>query len=140
VALAGLLVGSACLGCGSSTPVVGNVAESRQHLQAICDAYLEATKKLGRPPSRLDDIVPYLKKHGDPAVFLKSPEDGEDYQIFWNLDLKSMRPDAEMRFPVVAFEKHGKSGKRYVLTGHYIRQMTDEEFHKALFPPGFTPT
>jgi hypothetical protein len=136
--LAGLfaLVG---LGCGGPAVVEKEGSLSPQHLRAISEAYLRANKKLGRPPQNLNEILPYLQKGGDPATFLHSPEDGEEYQIFWNIDVMSMRPRADGKLPVLAFEKHGKDGKRYVLEGHYIRQLNDEDFHKAWFPPGFTP-
>jgi hypothetical protein len=134
-----LPVGVAGLGCGGSAVVQKEASLSPQHLQAIRNAYLQATRQLGRPPQRLDDILPYLKKGGDPATFLHSPEDGEEYKIIWNVDVTSMRPRPDGKWPVLAFEQHGKDGKRYVLEGSHVREMTDEEFRSAYFPPGFTP-
>jgi len=104
---------------------------------AIRSAYLRATKALGRPPQDKNDLIPYLKRGGDPAVFLRSPDDGEDYMILWGLDILNLEPREDGRLPVLAYEQRGKDGMRYVLEVKEIRRQTDEEFKKALFPPGY---
>ncbi len=132
----------ACLaaaGCGSSGDVsVHQVTGSYQNLMAIGRAYFQATNRLDRPPLRTDDLMPELKKQGDPAILLRSPDDGQDYKILWGVDGRKIRGPAS-DYPVIAYEQQGKDGKRYVLQFRQVAHLTDEEFKKAPFPPGHRP-
>jgi len=68
---------------------------------------------------------------------LRSPDDGDNYKIFWGVDALNAVPREDGSFPVLAYEQGGKDGKRYVLETRYIVQMTDEEFKNAPFPAGY---
>jgi hypothetical protein len=139
-ALAGVGLSLGCLvlmGCSSgTTPVVKPAPASYTHLRIIGDAYLQATKALERPPQSVEDLMPFLKKHGDPAEILRSPDDGENYKILWGVDILNLQTEGG-RYPVLAYEQQGKDGKRYVLEVRFIHQMSDEQFQKAVFPPGY---
>src|SRR4051812_33146425 len=70
------------VGCGGcDQPRMADVPASTQNLKVISAAYLEATKQLDRPPQDVNELTPYLKKHGDPAAILRSPDDGQEYVI-----------------------------------------------------------
>ncbi len=122
-------------GCGGE-PQSKDIPGSYQNLKSISAAYLEATKSLDRPPKDLDELMPYLKKQGDPETLLRSPNDGENYQILWGVDYRSP-PQQRGTYPVLAYEQRGKNGKRYVLQIRNVTQMSDEEFKNAPFPPGY---
>jgi hypothetical protein len=135
----GLALGTGCFlaccwgaGCGPGKPVEVSSPASYQNLKSISLAYFDATAKLGRPPGNLNDLMPFLKKQGDPAVLLRSPDDGKDYTILWGVDVRAAKPP----YPVLAYEQEGKDGKRFVLEGRNVARVTNDEFKKAPFPPG----
>jgi len=137
LAVAWLLMCLGGLGCGSSEapPVVAAGGESYLHLRTIKSAYANATKALNRPPQNLDELMPFLKKAGDPAKTLRSPDDGEEYKILYGVDIFDVHRE-DGKLPIIAYEQRGKDGMRYVLEGNNVRRRTDEEFKQALFPPG----
>jgi hypothetical protein len=123
-------------GCGSKPQVVAEVSPSNQNLRAISTAYLQATDTLGRPPNNLEELKPFLKGQGGPEAILTSPDDGEPYTILWGVDYRTV-PMYGSTAPVLAYEKQGKGGKRFVLRMRDVTQLTNEDFQKATFPPGF---
>jgi hypothetical protein len=131
-----LLLGA--LGCGSGEPQVGEVPASIQHLKKISAAYIDATTRLDRPPANPGELLPFLKKYGDPAAILRSPDDGEEYHILWGVDFRTARGNGGV-FPVLAYEQKGKGDKRYVLQIRQVVRLTDEELKQAVFPPGHKP-
>jgi hypothetical protein len=68
-----------------------------------------------------------------------SPNDGQPYEILWGVDIS--KADAEGAAPaVVAYERQGVGGKRYVLlVGIAVRALTAAEFARAHFPRGHQP-
>jgi hypothetical protein len=81
---------------------------------------------------------PYLDSDDGDDVF-HSPRDGEMYVILWGVkaaDLqRSSNADPAQRFPVLAYEKRGTDGQRYVLQmPPQVTLMSDEELKKARFP------
>ena len=109
----------ACLalvvGC-SSTPeqVALSQAAKIGNLQKIRVAYDTATEKLGRPPANEKEAWPFLEALGDPGEILKSKVDGEPYVVLWGVNLRTVEVD--MPPAIIAYEKSGRSGSRYVLT------------------------
>src|SRR5262245_41109522 len=95
----------AIAGCGGASP---NLPEgpptSYQNLGAINAAYVKATQTLGRPPRGREELVRFLQDVGDAAKILRSPDDGEDYVILWNVPPRQIGT-------IVAYEKRGKDGK-----------------------------
>ena len=118
-------------GCKSNRPEKATL-ESSRNLAAIRDAYFKAIDKQRRPPASREEILADVKDAGDPDEILRSPLDGQDYVILWGTD-----PRANP-VPVVAYERLGKDGWRYVLRGHVVFFLNEEEFRKLPFPQGHT--
>jgi hypothetical protein len=136
--LGGLVACLGAVGCGGSgTPVLNEASASYENLQIIGQAYYKASASLGRPPQKLDDLLPFLPKKGHEKN-LRSPDDGQEYKILWGVDIRAAHP-AGGQPPVLAYEQRGKNGKRYVLVGRRVTQIPDEDFKKANFPPGHQP-
>jgi len=129
-----VIVALTVVGVGCPGPaVVKTVPKTYDNLTKISYAYRKATDTLNRAPNSLNELLPYLKEHGeDTAAFLKSADDNEDFVILWGVDYRTAVP-----IPVMVHEKHGKGGKRQVLRGHNIFELTDEEFKAAPFPAGY---
>jgi hypothetical protein len=133
----GLLAALVSLGLGGCGPPAPNPlhVSAYHNLSTINGAYLKAIKKLGHPPKKREDLVPFLEEFGDPDEILKSPSDGQPYVIVWGLDVMRLQ---ERGVPtVVAFEKNGKDGKRYYCNGLVVLQVNDEEFRKLPIPAAF---
>ncbi len=130
IAVLALPLGS---GCRSQAEV--EVAGPRKSLRAINTAYMRATDKLNRAPANLKELLPYLKEQGDPEQLLRSTDDGEEFVIVWGVDHRTLAA-GKKKAPVIAYERTAHGGKRYVLVGRAVLQMTDEEFRGASFPPG----
>jgi hypothetical protein len=111
------------------------------HLQSINGAYVKTTQKLGRPPKDAQEIRPALQEIGDPDQLLRSPSDGQEFVIIWGVDPRVQMPK-DGKLPVLAYEKKGSGGKRYVLQmPTMITTLTDDELRNAYFPGGhkFSP-
>jgi len=130
-------------GCGSSAPVVAKEDTSRQNLQRIGVAYSQATAKLNRPPRNMKELIATFDEGPDQvpaAEIIKSPNDGEEYVVVWNVDFPELAKARGNVDVVIAYERRGKDGKRYVLKPPaHVLVMTDEEFKSASFPPGYQP-
>jgi hypothetical protein len=112
---------------------------AEQRLYLIGKAYGQACHDLGRPPQGFEEIEPYLEANAPPDV-VRSPNDGEPFVIFWNQQY-SRAPVGNDPSIVIAYEKRGVDGSRCVLRFPLqILRMTDEEFAKASFPPGYQPS
>jgi hypothetical protein len=131
-------LGAAGCGAPAGAPVPKD-DPARESLEHIGDAYGRATFGLNRPPANLKELQPYLKEQGDPAKLLRSPNDGEDFVIVWGVELRQLKARGN-DVPIVAFEKTGKGGQRYVLRGRSdVVLMTDVQLKAATFPPGYSP-
>jgi hypothetical protein len=131
-----LLVLPVCAGCSAQQEA--EVAGPRKSLRAINTAYTRATDKLNRPPANLKELLPYLKEQGEPDQLLRSTDDGQEFVILWGVDRRAAQ-GAKKKAQVIAYEKTGSGGKRYVLCARAVLHMTDEEFHQAAFPAGHKP-
>jgi hypothetical protein len=147
-------IGAACLlaccaaaGCGGRH--TGKPLDpASQQLRNIGYAYELATMRLDRPPLRRAELLPFLKKEedpenpaarADPTDIFRSANDGEEFVIHWGLDVRAVNPAGHpSKVPVLAYEKRGKDGKRFILQHvRIVRKVTDEELAKLPFPPGF---
>jgi hypothetical protein len=128
---------SLCAGCGA--PPEREVSGPRKSLRAINTAYMRATDKLNRGPANLKELLPYLKEQGEPDQLLRSTDDGQEFVIIWGVDHRNVAA-AKKSATVLAYEKTGQGGKRYVLRASAVLHMTDEEFRQAPFPPGHKPS
>jgi hypothetical protein len=142
----GLLVALAGFGCSKSKPPPP--APVAAQLRAIGAAYFAATRELDHPPNNKEELVRYIKlakpnpedpenpETVNPAEVLRSPNDNEEFVILWGVDVMSLNTSKQNMLPVIAYEKNGKDGKRWVLQLRFARQATDEEMETLPFPPG----
>ena len=122
-------------GCGGSGPVKSEVAPSNENLRAVVKSYFQAMHALERPPHSKDEIVPYLKKFGDPTQLLRSPDDGENYVIIYGFDPL----DPKLVQNVWAYETRGKDGRRFAVQGRNVIHIDDAAFRNKTFAPGHRP-
>ncbi len=135
----GVVLALPLVGC-SSGPVQVEGDTGGANLGKVGIAYLRATEQLGRPPRNLDELKPVLQREfGDADGLLRSPNDGQPYVVIWGVDITRAVPGVTAPV-VVAYERQGVGGKRYVLTvGVGIRSLTDQDFARAYFPNGHQP-
>ena len=139
-----LAIGLVCLGaalggCSSSSPLTVEVPmdPTHQKLLQIKLAYARFLAENGTPPRSADDIRPLLagSEGGNPDDMLRSSRDGQPFVIFWGVDINAPLPWAKT-VPVLAYEKEGVAGSRYVVTARQsIALMSQQEFDQASFPP-----
>lgn len=124
-------------GCSPSEVVVhAKVDPAQENLMRIGAAYQRYNTEFAKPPTSADQIKRFLKEFGNPDEMLRSPRDGQPYVICWGTDL-AVPPKWAKSTPVLAYEKQGAQGKRYVMTTlRSVTLMTDKEFQQASFPPG----
>ena len=90
------------IGCGAREDL-STVPPTVENLRFVRDSYFDARQALDRPPRSKEELVPYLKKFGDPAQLLRSPDDGEEFVIVYGIDPLAM----ESIDQVWAYERHG---------------------------------
>jgi hypothetical protein len=125
----------ACLvlsGCAKPEPQVES--EEVTNLSRIQQAYLEAATRLGHPPQNLNELRPYLVKQGNPDQLLRSPRDGQLYEIRWGVSTRGFSPDTKLP-AILAWERDGVDGERWVLTVSGTMLMEDKEFARAKKAP-----
>ncbi len=125
-------------GCEPSSPLIVNAPLEPIHanLVKINIAYCRFIAANHRPPRGPEDIQPLLAKMGSPDEILRSPRDGQPLVICWGADPRKLLSSAKST-PVLAYERRGVNGSRYVLTAiHSVELMPDAEFRAASFPPG----
>jgi hypothetical protein len=123
-----------CSGCGSKT-VVNEVPQAYVSMRALSTAYVLTTDALDRGPKNMTELMPQLKKQGAAAEPLLA-SNGDEFVIHWGVDYRKYFGKTG-GMPVIAYEKSGKSGRRYVLRVRDIEQATDEELANFPFPAGF---
>ncbi len=132
----------ACLaGCSSSSNDTPEpVTATQENLTKIGRAYVKYTKEKGRPPKNVDELKPLLAKSGDPDTILVSDRDHLPLVICWGADTRGSHTWAKS-VPVLAYEKEGQGGSRYVLLFQecFVQLMSEKQFREASFPPGHTP-
>lgn len=130
-----LLLAILC-GCGGNAerPTPPQITDpTHLALEKIGNAYVRVQ---GVPKSKAD-LLPILKSFGKPEDILKSPNDGQEFVIVYGVELRMMKATGN-DVPVVAFEKTGKDGKRFVLRGRdAVSQLSDAELRGATFPQGY---
>ena len=147
IGLVGLLACVSGLGCGGGGKVTP-LAPSSNNLRTIVLAYGKATQDLGHAPRSKEELLPYFQSAPDPedpdkpvkivdvSTIFRSPADEKDYVIHWGVNLADFE-GAPSTWPVLAYEREGKDGKRFILQGRYVKAVTDEQLAELPFPPGF---
>ena len=134
-----LLACLAAVGCGPSGVIPEANDPTRGNLAKLGQAYIRATINLNHPPENYEQLRPFLQEQGDPDQILVSPHDGEQFIIVWGVELRRLKAQGDA-VPVIAYEQHGKDGRRYVLRGSRDPViLTDSQFRSAVFPEGYTP-
>lgn len=102
-------------------------------LDKIGSAYIRGT-----PPIKdKAELLAIFKLCSHPKELLISPNDGQEFIIVYQVQLRGLKVTGD-KLPVVAFEKTGKNGKRYVLRGmNTIVQLTDDQLKSSVFPEGY---
>ena len=120
-------------GCGGST--ASSPPEAVKDFQEIARAYDMIVAGKNRPPKTVDELREILLElhtyHtvGDPAEALRSSRDGEQYVIVMGVNF-----GAVVSGDILAYEKKGKEGKRFVLRlSRNVDEVTDEEFARSTF-------
>jgi hypothetical protein len=136
------------VGCAPKGAPPRNKEPTREHLLLIGEAYRQAEDALKRAPRNADDITAYIDAD-EPDKVLTSPRDHQRYIILWGTETLKMgmgKPPTPPRSekdkgkapqgstpPVLAYERDGADGKRFVLfaTGRIVA-MNVEDFKKTL--------
>ena len=102
-------------------------------LDKIGGAYIRGTP----PPKTKAELLAIFKLSSFPKELLISPNDGQEFIIVYDVELKGLKVSGA-QLPVVAFEKSGKDGKRYVLRGmNTVVQLTEDQLKSSVFPEGY---
>ena len=129
----GLAMWPALMGCAEKPKVQENKAAD--HLRKIGQSF-DMAQYGGGAPKSAEDIKPFLKQlspNEDPEDMLRSPNDGEPYEIIWGVNLEKQTEFGA----IFAHEKKGVDGKRYVISvARIVTQMSDAEFQGATFAKG----
>lgn len=141
--LCALMAGLSAVGCGGGAPPAVEASRSEVNLQRIGAAYAAVAAR-GRPPRKAADLVRDLQSGPDqsnPSDIFRSPNDNQEYVIVWGVDFRALAMQRGGNLDVVlAYERAGKDGKRWVLKPPaLVSLMTEDEFRAAPFPPGHTP-
>jgi hypothetical protein len=122
-------------GCGGPREATSVTPAVVENLHAVRNSYFEAKASLGRPPRSKDELVPYLKKFGDPESRLRSPDDSHEFVIVYGVDPLSMDSIDQ----VWVYERMGTGGARWFIRGRTVQHLPNEKLAKLKFPPGHNP-
>lgn len=131
--LAAAVVLAAVAGCGDAPRVQKGTGEKLEQFSAV---YRAATEKLRRPPASADELKPYLSPGQSLDALLTSPNDNQPHVVIWGADV---RAGMELKPLVIAYEKEGSGGNRFVMTAMGVFLMGPEDFKEANFPTGHKP-
>ncbi len=119
-------------GC-SSGPQHADLSKVEASLNMIANAYASARQPSGKGPATLDQLKAAMADitavvGGKPDDFLVSARDGQPFVVLYGLAMNNN--------PVVAHEKTGKDGSRWVVDMRKVpRLVPDAEFDKEVAPP-----
>jgi hypothetical protein len=136
--MVGLLLVAAA-GCGGQHPVVVTTAlpEAHARLSAINAAYEGFDDQHGRSPHNEQELRTMLVSQGqDPDKVLRSPRDGEPFVICYGADVFGSLDWAGDALPVFAYERRGDGGRWVLAPPGFVKELSEEEFRAARFPPG----
>jgi hypothetical protein len=129
----GLLIALTESGCSQKPKFEENKAAD--HLRKIANAF-DVAAYAGGAPTNADELKPHLKTvspKDDPETLLRSPNDGEPYEIMWGVNLDRQTDIGA----IFAHEKKGVNGKRYVISvARIVTQVSDADFENSTFAKG----
>lgn len=129
----------AALGCSRGGAASGPMDPTWERLLTIGRAYRQFNTANKKPPKQPADLLPILKTLGVGEETFSSLRDGQPFVVGWGVDL-TVPPKWATSRPVLAYEKQGEQGKRYVLTTlANVELLTPEQFTQSSFPPGHAP-
>ncbi|MEY4180106.1 MAG: hypothetical protein RLY70_3680 [Planctomycetota bacterium] len=131
--LAMALAVAAVAGCGDAPRVQKGTGEKLEQFSAV---YRAATEKLRRPPANAEELKPFLSPGQSLESLLNSPNDNQPHVVIWGADV---RAGMELKPLVIAYEKDGSGGNRFVMTAMGVFLMGPEDFKEANFPSGHKP-
>lgn len=105
-------------------------------LNELSRVYLAATVGLDRAPTSPQELQPYLPPGKTVDELLTSSNDRQPYVVAWGADPRS---GMDLKPLVIAYEKQGSNGSRFVFTAMGVMLMSNEDFKEARFPAGHTP-
>lgn len=129
----GLFLLVCLVGC-SSQPVAQT--QDPGTLNELSKIYLAATVGLDRAPTSPQELQPYLPPGKSVDELLTSSNDRQPYVVAWGAD---PRTGMDLKPLVIAYEKQGSNGSRFVFTAMGVMLMSNEDFKEARFPAGHTP-
>src|SRR5262245_13667664 len=139
--IVGAMILSALIGC-SSKPVQPVEDPGLIRLRTVGLAYRIFFFHYSRPPRSEHDLRRTFTELGvqgaerDVDEQLRSPRDGQPYVVIYGVPL-----DSDLRATILAYEKDGSGGTRYVFTqSGDMKQLTDAEFARADFAKGHKPS
>ena len=118
-------------GCGAKVLDEATGAAAFERMNAVGNAYRQATAKRGSPPRSAEDLREVCPAGVTTAELLMSPADNEPITVFWGTDPNS---GMDVNPLVLAHEKTGGPAGRFVLTTMGVMLMPAETFAKARFP------
>jgi hypothetical protein len=117
---------------GCSPPAPPQEDPAVVNLRKIVQAYDAAEYRLHRGPRSEEELRRFFAEAGatgDPDQYLRSPRDGQPYVVLYGAAL-----DPDGRNIILAHEKEGVEGKRYVITlSRDVKLFTEGEFANAEF-------
>jgi hypothetical protein len=145
--LGGATLAVAVFGCAPTGAPPQKLEPTRENLLLIAEGYRKAEVALKRAPKARADIAPFMDSEDPDSVFV-SPRDHQPYVVLWGTETMKMgsgspvpppkvEKDKARQYippsPMLAYEKTGAEGKRYVLfaLGNII-PLGEDDFKKAL--------
>jgi hypothetical protein len=107
-------------------------AKHLENIDSLMRGYQAALEGLGHPPKNEAELKPYLEKIGDPQAILISVRDGAPFEIQWGVDPREpISTDPANPLPaLIAYEKKGADGERYIATGFGVMKLPEAQFQK----------
>jgi hypothetical protein len=106
--------------------------------------YARATESLDHPPNK-EEFLQFLKQlqqdqeDRNPEESQRPGVDLNAFVIHWGVECRDLPRGRPSEWPVLAYEKQSRNGKRWVARYRMLREVTDEELSSLPFPKGYTP-
>ena len=139
--LGALLVALTLVGCGAQSDVAQR--QETTHLRSLVSLYRHAASTLGRPPADEVEFKDFIRNKAKAMVdalkianvdeLFVSERDGQPFVVLYGRRPPEVAPD------LVAYERTGVAGKRYVGYSLGVVQEVDEQRFAELVPESSRP-